>query len=57
MRKLAKATVILAGLGTSGCVALAGAGAGAAAVACTADDVDCPPGEVADDVEEEVDVT
>ncbi len=55
MKKLVYVAAAVAAFGTTGCAALIGAGAGAAAVACTEDDIDCPPGEVADDIEEEVD--
>ncbi len=55
MKKLSLVAVALAGLGTSGCVALLGAGAGAAAVACTADEVDCPPTKAVEAVEGAID--
>lgn len=55
MKKILFAAVALSALGTSGCAALLGAGAGAAAVACTADEVDCPPTKVANEVKDAVD--
>jgi uncharacterized protein YceK len=42
MRKILIAFVVLAGLTTSGCVALLAAGAGAGTVACTNKKIDCP---------------
>ncbi|MET1755940.1 hypothetical protein ABVV53_10790 [Novosphingobium sp. RD2P27] len=55
MKKIAMAALVLAGFGTTGCAALLGAGAGAAAVACTADDVNCPPTKVINEAEDVVD--
>lgn len=50
MKNIAIAAAMIAGLGTSGCAALLAGGAGAAAVACTEDEIDCPPGEVVNEV-------
>lgn len=55
MKKFTLAAALLASFGTTGCAALLGAGAGAGAVACTDDDIDCPPTEAADEVEDVVD--
>ncbi|MEZ5655010.1 MAG: hypothetical protein R3E04_03820 [Sphingobium sp.] len=42
MKKALVALVLLAGFGTSGCVALLAGAAGAGAVACTEKEIDCP---------------
>lgn len=43
MKKILCACALLAGLTTSGCVAvLAGGAGGATAVACTEEEIDCP---------------
>lgn len=55
MKRILAAAAVLTGFATSGCAALLGAGAGAAAVACTADEVDCPPTQAAKEVEDVVD--
>ncbi len=55
MNKKVYLAILPLGLALSGCVGLLGAGAGAAAVACTDDDVNCPPTEAADQVEQEID--
>ncbi|WP_164549793.1 hypothetical protein [Altericroceibacterium xinjiangense] len=52
MKKAALIAALLASFGTSGCAALLGASAGAAAVACTADDVNCPPTQAAQEVDQ-----
>lgn len=54
MRKSLVVAALFSSFATSGCAALLGAGAGGAAVACTEDDVDCPPTEVAEAVDEEI---
>ena len=52
MKTLSCVVLAFASLTTSGCVALLGAGAGAAAVACTEDDVDCPPTQAKEEIED-----
>lgn len=42
MKKVLITLALVAGLGTSGCVAALAAGAGATTVACTNKKVDCP---------------
>lgn len=54
MKKSLLVAALVSSFATSGCAALLGAGAGATAVACTDDDVNCPPTEVAETVDEEI---
>ena len=42
MKKILCACALLAGLATSGCVALLAGGAGATTVACTEEELNCP---------------